>query len=124
MVWPLYIAFTLVDDDLITASRDLGAGPRQTLCYVLIPLAMPGIIAGFIFTAVPMLGDNIAAALLGGGNVPTLAESFDDLIRAMNYGGASALAALLVLTFALAFLALSLTLRSVKTRGAQARRLG
>lgn len=104
MVWPLFISFSLIDDELIKASRDLGADAFTTLKYVVVPLALPGIAAGLVFTAIPMLGDNVASTLLGGGNVALIAESFDDLIRAMNYAGAAALASLLVLAMLLAFL--------------------
>lgn len=97
MVWPLFISFSLIDDELIKASRDLGANALETLWHVVVPLAMPGIAAGFLFTAVPMLGDNVASTLLGGGRVALIAESFDDLIRARNFAGAAALASLLVL---------------------------
>jgi ABC-type spermidine/putrescine transport system permease subunit I len=100
MVWPLFISLSLIDDELLNASRDLGGGAWQTLRYVVLPLAAPGIAAGFLFTAIPMLGDNVVSALLGGGNVALLSESFDDLIRAMNFGGAAALASLLVVFIA------------------------
>jgi len=112
MVWPLFISFSLVDDELIKASRDLGANAWQTLINVVVPLSMPGIVAGLVFTAIPMLGDNVASALLGGGNVALIAESFDDLIRAMNYGGAAALASILVL----ALLAMLWLIRSTFAR--------
>ncbi|WP_173930937.1 ABC transporter permease [Chelativorans sp. Marseille-P2723] len=96
MVWPIFISVSLIDDELIKASRDLGATGLQTLWYVVTPLAVPGIVAGFLFTAIPMLGDNVASTLLGGGRVALIAESFDDLIRAMNFTGAAALGAILV----------------------------
>ena len=112
MVWPLFISLSLIDDELLNASRDLGGGAWQTLLYVVLPLAAPGIAAGFLFTAIPMLGDNVVSALLGGGNVALLSESFDDLIRAMNFAGAAALASLLVVFIAaLAWLGLALMRR-------------
>ena len=104
MVWPLFISFSLIDDELIKASRDLGADAFTTLKHIVVPLALPDIAAGLVFTAIPMLGDNVASTLLGGGNVALIAESFDDLIRAMNYAGATALASLLVLAMLAAFL--------------------
>jgi ABC-type spermidine/putrescine transport system permease subunit I len=59
-----------------------------------------------------MLGDNVVSALLGGGNVALLSESFDDLIRAMNFAGAAALASLLVVFIAaVAWLGLALMRR-------------
>ncbi len=91
MVWPIFISISLIDDELIKAARDLGATPLQALRDVVLPLSVPGIVAGVIFTAIPMLGDNVATTLLGGGRVSLMAETFDDLVRAMNYPGAAAL---------------------------------
>jgi ABC-type spermidine/putrescine transport system permease subunit I len=109
MVWPLFISISLIDDGLIEASRDLGATAGETLRHVVLPLAMPGIAVGFIFTAVPMLGDNVVSTLLGGGQVSLIAEAFDDMIRAMNYPGAAALASLIVL----AIVAIGLAIRVI-----------
>ena len=117
MVWPLFISFSLIDDELIKASRDLGADAFTTLKYVVVPLALPGIAAGLVFTAIPMLGDNVSSTLLGGGNVALIAESFDDLIRAMNYAGAAALASLLVLAMLAAFLIARRVLAHRQTQG-------
>jgi ABC-type spermidine/putrescine transport system permease subunit I len=97
MVWPLFISLSLVDNDLLHASRDLGAGAAQTLRFVVLPLAFPGVVAGFVFTAVPMLGDNVVPELLGGGQVSLVAESSNNMIGAMNYPGAAALASVMVL---------------------------
>jgi ABC-type spermidine/putrescine transport system permease subunit I len=101
MLWPIYISVALIDDELIKASRDLGATEWQTLTLVILPLALPGIAAGFIFTLVPMLGDNVVAALLGGGKVLLAAEAVNDLVRALNYAGAAALSTLILLAVVL-----------------------
>jgi ABC-type spermidine/putrescine transport system permease subunit I len=58
-----------------------------------------------VFTAAPMLGDNVVSSLLGGGRIALIAESFDDMIGAMNYRGAAALASILVLSILLMGLA-------------------
>jgi ABC-type spermidine/putrescine transport system permease subunit I len=112
MVWPLFISVSLIDDELIKASRDLGATAAQTFWRIVLPLAAPGVAAGFLFTAIPMLGDNVASTLLGGGRVALLAESFDDLIRAMNFAGAAALATLMVAMMAAVGWAVLAILRS------------
>ena len=65
MVWPIFLSITLIDDELIEASKDIGASPWQTLCHVILPLAMPGIVAGVVFTFVPMLGDDVVAKIGG-----------------------------------------------------------
>lgn len=97
MLWPIYLAVTLIDDELIKASRDLGASEGQTLRLVILPLALPGIAAGVIFTLVPMLGDNVVAAPLGGGKVLLVAEAVNDLVRALNYAGAAAVSTVILL---------------------------
>ncbi|MEQ8965713.1 MAG: ABC transporter permease [Azospirillaceae bacterium] len=115
MVLPIFISVSLIDDELIKASRDLGATPMQTLRTVVLPLAMPGIAAGVVFTAVPMLGDNIASTLLGGGQVSMIAEGFDDLIRAMNYPAAAALGTTLLVAFAFLALCIRFVLKRLGT---------
>jgi len=57
MVLPIFLAVTLIDDELINAARDLGAPPNRVFFDIMLPLALPGIVAGIIFTFVPMLGE-------------------------------------------------------------------
>jgi ABC-type spermidine/putrescine transport system permease subunit I len=105
MVMPIYLAILLIDNDLIQASADLGATPAQTLRNVIIPLAMPGIVAGVIFTFVPVMGDSIVPTLLGGGKKEFLADTVMSLSTAMNYSGSAAFATIiLALTGLLALL--------------------
>jgi ABC-type spermidine/putrescine transport system permease subunit I len=96
MVMPVYLSIVLIDDALIQASADLGATAAQTLRNVIIPLAMPGVIAGIIFTFVPVMGDSIVPAILGGGKREYLAETVMSLSTAMNYSGAAAFATIIM----------------------------
>jgi ABC-type spermidine/putrescine transport system permease subunit I len=96
MVWPLYISLSLIDDELIKASRDLGAGPLTTFRFVILPLALPGVAAGIIFTLVPLLGDNVVSPLLGGGQVLMIGEAVNGLIGVLNYAGAAAVSTLVL----------------------------
>jgi ABC-type spermidine/putrescine transport system permease subunit I len=98
MVMPVYLSIVLIDDALIQASADLGATAAQTLRHVIIPLAMPGIIAGIIFTFVPVMGDSIVPAILGGGKKEYLADTVMSLSTAMNYAGAAAFATIIMAT--------------------------
>jgi putative spermidine/putrescine transport system permease protein len=50
---------------MLEASSDLGARPRQTFWKVVFPLALPGIVAGSIFTFSLTLGDYIAPQIVG-----------------------------------------------------------
>ncbi|MEQ8840098.1 MAG: ABC transporter permease [Acidimicrobiales bacterium] len=67
MILPLYASIERIDLSLVEASRDLYASGFQTLRKVLIPLSMPGIIAGSILVFVPSLGAYVTPAILGGG---------------------------------------------------------
>jgi putative spermidine/putrescine transport system permease protein len=65
MILPVQAALERVPGNLLEASADLGASPRQTFVNVLLPLALPGIIAGSIFTFSLTLGDYIIPQIIG-----------------------------------------------------------
>ncbi|HVC85133.1 MAG TPA: ABC transporter permease [Solirubrobacteraceae bacterium] len=66
MIVPLYGALERIPDSLLEASGDLGARGWRTLRSVVLPLALPGIVAGSIFTFSLTLGDFITPLLVGG----------------------------------------------------------
>ena len=65
MILPTQAALERVPSNLIEAAGDLGANPSQTFRTVLLPLALPGIIAGSIFTFSLTLGDYIIPQIIG-----------------------------------------------------------
>lgn len=65
MILPIQAALERVGGNLVEASADLGGNPSQTFRYVLFPLALPGIIAGSIFTFSLTLGDYIIPQIIG-----------------------------------------------------------
>ncbi|WP_418161756.1 ABC transporter permease [Benzoatithermus flavus] len=65
MILPVQAALERVPPSLIEASADLGAKPRQTFRTVILPLALPGIAAGSIFTFSLTLGDYIVPYIVG-----------------------------------------------------------
>ncbi len=66
MIVPLYGALERIPDSLLEAAGDLGAHAGRTLRTVVLPLVLPGIIAGSIFTFSLTLGDFITPLLVGG----------------------------------------------------------
>jgi putative spermidine/putrescine transport system permease protein len=68
MVVPVYAALERIPDSLLEASGDLGARNWRTLRSVQLPLALPGVVAGSIFTFSLTLGDFITPILVGGAN--------------------------------------------------------
>ncbi|MFI4978144.1 MAG: ABC transporter permease [Solirubrobacterales bacterium] len=66
MILPVWAAIERVPDSLIEASADLGARGWRSFRSVLLPLILPGIVAGSIFTFSLTLGDFITPTLVGG----------------------------------------------------------
>jgi putative spermidine/putrescine transport system permease protein len=67
MIIPTYAAMERVPESLIEAARDLGARGWRTTLDVVLPLALPGVVAGSIFTFSLTLGDYITPILIGPG---------------------------------------------------------
>jgi putative spermidine/putrescine transport system permease protein len=65
MILPTQAALERVPVSLLEASSDLGARPRQTFRKVILPLALPGMVAGSIFTFSLTLGDYIIPQIIG-----------------------------------------------------------
>ena len=65
MILPIHASLERVPNSLINASYDLGASKRQTFYKVILPLALPGIAAGSIFTFSLTLGDYIIPYIIG-----------------------------------------------------------
>ncbi len=65
MILPIQAALERVPPSVLDASSDLGAGPRQTFRHVVLPLVLPGIVAGSIFTFSLTLGDYIIPGIIG-----------------------------------------------------------
>ena len=68
MILPVYAGLERLPTSLLEASSDLGAGPGTTLRRVVVPMAMPAVVAGAIFTFSLSLGDYIAVTIVGGAN--------------------------------------------------------
>jgi putative spermidine/putrescine transport system permease protein len=68
MIIPVYAAIERIPQSLIEASQDLGGRTARTAWSVIAPLALPGIVAGSIFTFSLTLGDYVTPTLIGGGN--------------------------------------------------------
>ncbi|MCW9733673.1 spermidine/putrescine ABC transporter permease PotB [Avibacterium sp. 20-15] len=69
MILPLYAAIEKLDHRLLEAAKDLGANSFQRFVKVIIPLTMPGIIAGCLLVLLPAMGMFYVADLLGGAKV-------------------------------------------------------
>ncbi|WP_437610839.1 spermidine/putrescine ABC transporter permease PotB [Erwinia sp. V71] len=66
MVMPLYSSLEKLDKPLLEAARDLGAGKLQTFTRIILPLTMPGIVAGCLLVLLPAMGLFFVSDLMGG----------------------------------------------------------
>lgn len=67
MVLPIYTSLEKLDWRLVEAAFDLGANRFQALRRIILPLALPGMLAGTTLVFIPALGNYIIPELLGGG---------------------------------------------------------
>ena len=84
MIVPVYGALERIPDSLLEASGDLGARAWRTVRMVVVPLALPGIIAGSIFTFSLTLGDFITPLLVGGASSQFIGNVIYDNIGTAN----------------------------------------
>jgi spermidine/putrescine transport system permease protein len=61
-----YLALQAIDDSLVDAARSLGAPFRTILWRILLPLSLPGLVAGAVLIFVPVAGSFMEARILGG----------------------------------------------------------
>ncbi|MGB0690372.1 MAG: ABC transporter permease, partial [Candidatus Puniceispirillum sp.] len=66
MILPLYATMVRLDGDLIEAAADLGGSRFHIFATVILPLTIPGIIAGSLLVFIPAVGEFVVPALLGG----------------------------------------------------------
>ena len=66
VLMPIYTSLEQIPNNLLEASKDLGANRFKTFFQIVFPLALPGIIAGGTFALILSMGDFLAPSLLGG----------------------------------------------------------
>ncbi len=103
---PLYASLEHIPRNLIEASHDLGASPRATFFRVILPLSIPGLLAGATFAFVLTLGDFLGPMLVGGPSSIMIANIVQSLFgTAYDWPlGAAIAVGILLLTIALLFL--------------------
>jgi spermidine/putrescine transport system permease protein len=121
MVLPLFASIEKLDATLIEASLDLGAKRSTTFRRVVLPLTLPGVMAGLVLVFVPAMGNFVAPTLIGGGKdlylSTLLAQSF---LLARDWPFGSAVATFLSVIVVLSLLALALADRRNAAKGASA----
>ena len=84
MILPLYTSMTKIDQSLVEAAQDLGAGKMQVFRRVIFPLSVPGVISGIMMVFIPSISTFAISKLLGGG----MSFLLGDLIEMQFLGSA------------------------------------
>ena len=102
MILPLYAVMIRLEDDILDAAADLGATRWDMFRTVVLPLTIPGIIAGSLLVFIPAVGEFVIPALLGGPEQVMLGKVlWTEFFRNRDWPVASAIAMLLLAILAL-----------------------
>jgi ABC-type spermidine/putrescine transport system permease subunit I len=89
---PIVLAYSRIESSVIRASQDLGAGFWTIFSSIVLPLIMPGVIAGFLFVFVVAIGTSMEIQLLGGAGASSITIMINDVLRVVNFPLAFAIA--------------------------------
>ena len=104
MVLPIFAVMRRIDPELSRAAANLGAAPWRAFVRVVVPLSMPGVLAGALLVFVLALGFYITPALLGGPRDQMISQLIVEQVqRTLDWGFAAAMSVLLM-AFTLAIL--------------------
>ena len=102
MILPLYAVMIRLEDDILDAAADLGATRWDLFRTVVLPLTIPGIIAGSLLVFIPAVGEFVIPALLGGPEQVMIGKVlWTEFFRNRDWPVASAIAMLLLAILAL-----------------------
>ena len=97
MILPLYAVMVRLDADLLDAAADLGGSGIQIFRTIILPLTLPGIIAGSLLVFIPAVGEFVIPALLGGPDQLMMGKVlWTEFFRNRDWPVASAIAMLLL----------------------------
>lgn len=104
LILPVYGSVEKLDNSLVEAAFDLGAGPVRAFQKIILPLTRPGVVAGVLLVFIPAIGMFAITQLMGGGTDPTIGEVIQNqFLSARDWPFGAALGMTLVILFAIAF---------------------
>lgn len=104
LILPVYGSVEKLDNSLVEAAFDLGAGPIRAFQKVILPLTKPGVVAGILLVFIPAIGMFAIIQLMGGGSDPTIGEVIQNQFGpARDWPFGAALGMTLLAIFAIAF---------------------
>lgn len=104
MILPIYGSAEKLDNALVDAAHDLGAGPVRAFSEVIVPLTWPGIAAGVLLVFVPAIGMFAITDLMGGAKVPMIGNVIQNqFFKARNWPFGAALGVVFTFMFIVAY---------------------
>jgi len=104
MILPIYGSVEKLDNTLLEAAADLGAGPLRSFWRITLPLTVPGIGAGVLMVFVPAIAMFAVTSLMGGSKIPLIGDEIHDQFQsAGNLPFGSALGMTLLALFMVTF---------------------
>ncbi len=98
MILPLYVSLEKIDPRLIEASKDLYSSNVRSFTKVILPLSMPGVLAGSMLVFIPAVGDFINADYLGSTQTTMIGNVIQkQFLVVKDYPAAAALSLVLML---------------------------
>lgn len=98
MILPIYNSLSKIDENVINAARDLGAGSVQTFLKITLPLSTPGILSGITMVFIPALTTFAISTLLGGSKILLVGNIIEQqFTQAYNWNLGSGLSIVLMI---------------------------
>ena len=107
MILPIYVVLGNIDKKHIEASRDLGATPLQVFRKTVLPLSIPGIIAGIVLVFVPAVSTMWLSYFFGGRYDMLFGNHLNAMFQQGNFGRGSVLSLILLFVIAVSIFILN-----------------
>ena len=86
MVLPVFNAIAEIDEDIIEAAKDLGAGRLTIFRKIIFPLSVPGLLSGIVMVFVPSMTSFVVSDILGGGKLQLVGNIIEqEFTKSMNW---------------------------------------
>ncbi|MBQ7564818.1 MAG: ABC transporter permease [Lachnospiraceae bacterium] len=106
MILPIFNSIMEIDQDVIEAARDLGAGSLTVFFRIILPLSVPGLLSGIVMVFVPSMTSFVISDILGGGKLQLIGNVIEqEFITSANWhlGAGISVALMLFVLIGMAF---------------------
>ena len=90
MILPIYTAIMEINEDVIEAAKDLGAGSFIVFWKIILPLSLPGLLSGIVMVFVPSMTSFVISDILGGGKLQLIGNVIEQEFTTGNNWNAGA----------------------------------